>query len=103
MTRHQLTGTVALIVVIAGAAALYRWTAQRAATPEPAWQVAIERYTPPVADSIDMADSVKRAAGITDTASRQPRHTRRQAAKRRAAAPAARRDAYGDVMKQDNQ
>ena len=102
MTRNQLIGTVMLIVALAGAVAIYRWVADRAATPDPTWQVAIERYTPQQVDSITTADSVKRAAAITDTAAPPKRAKTPKAKKAATSPPPPARDAFNDVMRQDN-
>ncbi len=100
MTRHQLIGTITLIVVIAAAVALYRWVSEQASQPDPQWQVIVDNYTPPVVDSIDVADSAKRVASISDTA--PPKRAKAAKKNKAATPPPPDRDAFNDMMKQDS-
>ena len=100
MTRHQLFGTITLIVVIAAAVALYRWISEQASQPDPHWHVIVDNYAPHVVHSIDVPGSAKRVASISDTA--PPKRAKAAKKNKAATPPPPDRDAFNDMMKKDS-
>ena len=100
MTRHQLVGTIALMSTLAIISGVHYYLSNRAAVPDPSWQVAIENYTPSPIDSIAAADSVMRAAGLADTAVHKKQ--RHRATKKSQKSPAAKdKNAFNDILRQE--